>query len=122
MKFNQGFRIAAFFAASLLGLSLGGCFATNSTNTNIAGKAIPDEVFAQIQPGKTKDFVIDLLGNPTLKTTEDNGREVWRWNYDETKTAEKTFMIFYVAVDRTHTIQTEAVAFKDGVVVRTWRE
>jgi len=97
-------------------------FATNSSNVNIAGKNIPDEVFAQIQPGKTKDFVVDLLGNPAMKTTEDNGREVWRWNYDETKTAAKTFMIFYVALDRTHTTQTDAVAFKDGVVVKTWRE
>jgi outer membrane protein assembly factor BamE (lipoprotein component of BamABCDE complex) len=122
MKFHHGFRIIPFCAASLLGLGLTGCFATNSSNTNIAGKTIPDDLFAQVQPGKTKDFVVDLLGPPATKITEDNGREVWRWDYNETKTAAKTFMIFYVAVDRTRTIQTAAVAFQNGVVVKTWRE
>ncbi len=115
-------EIIPFFAASLLGLGLTGCFATNSSNTNIAGKTIPDDLFAQVQPGKPKDFVVDLLGYPATKITEDNGREVWRWDYSETKTAAKTFMIFYVAVDRTHTTQTAAVEFQNGVVVKTWRE
>ncbi len=122
MKFLPCFRIIPFFTASLLGLGLGGCIATNSSNTNIAGKTIPDDLFTQIQPGKTKDFVVGLIGDPFKKIAEDNGLEVWRWNYNETKTAERTFMIFYVAVDRTNTIQTAVVAFKDGVVVKAWRE
>jgi len=111
-----------FFATSLLGLGLTGCFATNSSNTSIAGKTIPDDLFAQVQPGKTRDFVVDLLGGPATKVTEDNDREVWRWDYNETKIAAKTFMIFYVAVDRTHTTQTAVVEFQRGVVIKSWRE
>jgi outer membrane protein assembly factor BamE (lipoprotein component of BamABCDE complex) len=122
MKIHHTARIIPFFVVSMLGLAFTGCIATNSSNTNIAGKMVPDDVFAQVQPGKTKNFVLDLMGNPATKSTLDNGREVWRWNYDETKTAEKTFMIFYVAVDRTHTVQTAAVAFQDGIVVKAWRE
>jgi len=122
MKFCRYFRIIPLFTASLLGLSLAGCFATNSSNTNIAGRTVPDDIFAQIHPGQTKDFVLGLIGEPFDKISEDNGSEVWRWNYHETKTQERTFMIFYVAVDRTNTIQTVAIAFKDGVVTKAWRE
>jgi len=122
MKFRRCFRIIPILTASLLGIGLTGCFATNSSNTNIAGKIVPDDVFAQIHPGQTKDFVADLMGEPFKKIPEDNGSEVWQWNYNETKTAERTFMIFYVAVDRTNTNQTVAVAFKDGVVTKAWRE
>jgi len=122
MKFPHYLRLTALFIASLFGLGLVGCIATNSSNTNISGKAVPDDVFEQIQPGKTKDFVVGLMGEPSKKITEDNGSEVWRWNCIETKITERTFIILFVAVDRTNTTQTTAVEFKDGVVTKVWRE
>jgi outer membrane protein assembly factor BamE (lipoprotein component of BamABCDE complex) len=122
MKFTRCFRLIPFFTASLVGFALTGCFVTNSSNTNIAGKTVPDDLFTQIHAGQSREFVVDLIGEPFKKATEDNGREVWRWNYIETKTAERTFMIFYVAVDRTNTTQTVVVAFKDGIVTKAWRE
>jgi outer membrane protein assembly factor BamE (lipoprotein component of BamABCDE complex) len=122
MKFSRYFRLLPLVTASLLVLGLAGCIATNSSNTNIAGKAVSADVFDQIQPGKTKDFVVGLLGEPSKKITEDNGSEVWRWNCIETKITERTFIILFVAVDRTNTTQTTAVEFKDGVVTKAWRE
>jgi outer membrane protein assembly factor BamE (lipoprotein component of BamABCDE complex) len=122
MKFPRCFRIIPLFTASLFGLGLVGCIATNSSNTNISGKVVPDDIFGQIHPGQSKDFVVGLMGEPFKKVTTDNGSEVWRWSYNETRTAERTFMIFYVALDRTNTTQTVVVEFRDGVVTKAWRE
>jgi outer membrane protein assembly factor BamE (lipoprotein component of BamABCDE complex) len=122
MKPSHTFRAIPFVTVGLFGLGLSGCIATQSSNVNIAGKTIPDDVYTQIQPGKDKDFVVGLIGEPFKKITEDNGTEVWRWNYVETKTAARTILILYVEVHRTNTTQTVAVEFKGGVVTKIWRE
>jgi outer membrane protein assembly factor BamE (lipoprotein component of BamABCDE complex) len=122
MKFPHCLRIILLFTASMLGLGLAGCIATNSSNTNIAGRTVSDDVFTQIQPGKSRDFVLSLLGEPTKKIAEENGSEIWEWNYVETKITERTFIILFVAVDRTNTTQMTTVEFKDGVVTKAWRE
>jgi outer membrane protein assembly factor BamE (lipoprotein component of BamABCDE complex) len=123
MKFLPCFRVLSLFTISLLGLVLAGCIITNNSNTKITGHVISDDTFAQIQPGKTKDFVTGLIGQPSLKTTADSGNEVWKWNYSETKIAERSFIVLFESSDATTTKQTTVVEFnKDGVVTKTSRE
>jgi len=122
MKSSHHFRIISLLLAGLLVMGLTGCIATKSSNVNIAGKTIPDDVYTQIQSGKSKDFVVGLIGEPFKKTTGDAGIEVWRWNYSETNTSARTIMILYVEVHRVNTTQTVAVEFKDGIVTKVWRE
>ena len=122
MKSSHRFRSATLFAASLLVLGLTGCIATNSSNVNFSGKSVPDDVYAQIQPGKSKDFVVGLIGEPVKKTTGENGAEVWRWNYVESNISARTILILYVEVHRINTTQSVAVEFRDGLVTKIWRE
>ncbi len=122
MKSLPCLRLVPIFLTSLVVSGLTGCIATQSSNVNIAGKIIPDDTYTQIQPGKTKDFVVGLIGEPFKKTTEDNGTEVWRWNYNESNISARTIMILYVEVHRINSTQTVAVEFKDGRVTKVWRE
>ncbi len=123
MKFPRRIRLVSFFAFSLAGLGLTGCIMTNTSNTNITGKAIPDDMFAQIQPGQTKAAVINLIGQPSKKTTEDAGNESWKWTYTETKSSEHSFIVLFAGVSKTTTNQTTVVEFdRDGKVIKAWRE
>jgi outer membrane protein assembly factor BamE (lipoprotein component of BamABCDE complex) len=124
MTYPRGFRIIVLLVSILLGLSLTGCIIiTNNTDTKNSGKAIPDDVFAQVQPGQTKDAVINLLGQPSQKVTENAGSEVWKWTYTETKTAERAFIVLFSGESKTTTTQTTVVEFdQDGKVTKVWRE
>jgi len=123
MKSLRCFHILTLCATCLLGLGLAGCIATNNTNTRTTGKIIPDDVFAQIQPGKTKDFVISVLSQPSQKITEEGGSEVWKWNYTEAKMSEKSFIVLFESTNSTTSKQTTVVEFnRDGVVTKVSRE
>jgi outer membrane protein assembly factor BamE (lipoprotein component of BamABCDE complex) len=123
MKLFRRFRLVSLFTVGVLNLGLTGCIITNSSNTNISGKAIPDDVLAQIQPGQTKDAVINLLGQPSKKTTEDGGNELWKWTYTETKSAEHSFIVLFAGTSKTTTTQTTVVEFgENGKVTKAWRE
>jgi outer membrane protein assembly factor BamE (lipoprotein component of BamABCDE complex) len=123
MNLSRCFRILSLSSICLLGFGLTGCIATSTSDTKISGKAIPDDVFVQIQPGKAKDFVTSLLGEPSKKITGDNGSEVWKWDYSETKMSEHSFIILFAGVNKTTTSQITVVEFdKDGKVTKASRE
>jgi len=116
-------RLLSFLAISLLGLGLAGCIVTNNSDTKITGKVISDEAFVQIQPGKTKDFVTGLIGQPSQKINNDDGSAVWKWNYTVTNMDEHSFIVLFESTNTTTTKQTTVVDFnKDGVVTKTSRE
>jgi len=123
MKLSHCFRVLPFIATSLLGLGVVGCIATNNTNTKISGKAIPDDIFAQIKPGQTKEAVIELVGQPSQKANVEGGSEVWKWNYTETKMAENSFIVLFESTSTTTSKQTTVVEFnQSGVVTKASRE
>ncbi len=122
MKFLPSLRLVSILLSGVAVSGLTGCIATQSSNVNIAGKIIPDDTYTQIQPGKTKDFVVGLIGEPYKKVTEDNGAEVYRWNYNESNISARTILILYVEVHRVNSTQTVAVEFRGGIVTKVWRE
>jgi len=74
----------------------GGCLVSSSTTEKRPGNFVPESTFSRLEPGtSTASFVEATLGAPTSKTTVDDGSEIWRWTYTESKAGSgAVFLIF----------------------------
>lgn len=81
-----------------------------------------DESFAQIEVGKSRDFVAGLLGEPDEKNIKDEGTEQGRWHYSANHHAESGFIVLFLSSTETRSEQTRNVEFKNGLVTRVWTE
>ena len=115
-------RTLAFVAASLACTTLGGCLIGSSTHTDTSGHLIGNDTLAQIQPGKDTAYVLALIGDPTDKTLLDGGTEIWKWRYTERKNSSGTVIFLLSADNKTETTKITYVEFKDGIVVKAWRD
>ncbi len=121
-KFPRVSRVLAL-AAILAGASLAGCVMVTDNHTTTTGHKISDTTFAQIDAGKSKDFVASLLGDPSEKSPQSDGSEIWRWRYTEDRRSSGGFIVLFASNSDTKTEQTRFVEFnKDGSVTRAWTE
>jgi outer membrane protein assembly factor BamE (lipoprotein component of BamABCDE complex) len=115
-------RSLTLVAASLACTALGGCLIGSTTQTETSGHQIGNDTLAQIQAGKDMSYVTALIGDPTNKTVLDGGTEIWKWRYTERKNSSGTVIFLLSADNKTETSNTTYVEFKDGVVVKAWRD
>ncbi len=101
---------------------LAGCVVMNGKDTTTSGRKIDDATFAQVVPGKTKDFVEALLGEPSEKKTKEDGTVQWRWRYSERHDSNTGFIVLFASHSSSTMTQNRYVEFKDGVVTREWTE
>lgn len=107
-----------------LGICVGltSCLIGTSSRTENSGTYVSQETLAQIQPGKSKSYVVALIGEPTIKKIVDDGTEIWKWNYTEEKNS-SGHVIFLVSTNkRSETQHTTFVEFHDSSVVKAWTE
>jgi outer membrane protein assembly factor BamE (lipoprotein component of BamABCDE complex) len=121
VKSPRCLRLVALLAAVVIAGGLPGCVIMHTTSTAISGKNIAPNVFAQIVPGKSKAFVVGMLGEPTERIKEDADSDLWKWRYSEKHETTNAF-IFFPLHQNNSVEQTHFVEFKDGVVVRAWAE
>ncbi len=109
-------------AAAIACVSLAGCVIVTDSNTTTSGRKIDASVFDQVELGKSKDFVLNLLGEPSEKRKLDNGAEQWTWRYTVRHESSGGFIVLLASHTSNTTTQTHIVEFKDGVVTRVATE
>jgi outer membrane protein assembly factor BamE (lipoprotein component of BamABCDE complex) len=120
MKFFRPCFVLALLA--LVGAVLPGCVINSENTTKIEGKSVDAETFAQIQPGQTKQFVVNLLGEPSHTLPPAAGAEVCQWQYTETKSSHGSIIFLINSENKTITEKSVSVEFKDGLVTRAWQD
>ena len=86
------------------------------------GHRVPENTFDQIEPGKTTAaWVAATLGQPAEKNRIDEQSEIWKWKHSQTKSSSGYVFLLFTGSDTTETPGAAFVEFKNGGVVRKWR-
>lgn len=116
---NASLATAAALAAACL---FPACIINVDSHSERSGRYVSASTLQQVEPGRTQDYVLALLGEPTSRTKLEGGTEIWKWAYTETKRSEGS-LIFVFSGDDTERIEGAAyVEFQDGVVRKTWQD
>jgi len=76
----------------------------------------------RIEPGSGRKFVLYLLGEPREKVQLDDGLELWTWALRERKSSGGA-VVYRVESDPKARAERRAyVEFRDGRVLRAWRD
>ena len=110
--------VPVLFVAPLLP----GCIITSKGDTSHSGQYISAETFSKVEPGTSSGFVLATFGEPSTRTTLDDGSQIWRWRHTETRSSSGTVIFLLSSSNRTETQHNTFVEFRDGVVVRVWRD
>jgi outer membrane protein assembly factor BamE (lipoprotein component of BamABCDE complex) len=115
-------RLPVFIAALAVAALAPSCLIGSSSHTKVSGRDFGPDTLNQVQPGKSKSYVIALLGDPTDKIQVDGGTDIWKWRYTEHRDSSGS-VIFLVSSDsETETRHTTYVEFNNGAVVKAWRD
>jgi outer membrane protein assembly factor BamE (lipoprotein component of BamABCDE complex) len=111
------------FPGSLLLCScLSACVIDTTTRSEHSGRHVGRDTLEQIQPGRTPEFVLALLGEPTTRSSAGDKTEVWRWEYRSSEHHSGS-LIFVIDSDKTTDVRsTTYVLFEDGKVVKAWQD
>lgn len=119
----RAFRMAAGAASvSVVGLTLSGCLIHSSSRSSYSGTFVSDTTMRQITPGTTSDFVLATLGPPTSRSTLDDGSEIWRWQWRQSRASDGRVFLLINANSQTDRTATAFVHMQDNVVVKAWRD
>jgi outer membrane protein assembly factor BamE (lipoprotein component of BamABCDE complex) len=113
-------RAPAAFALCALGLC--GCVINTGSHSETSGRYIGEQTFEQVSPGKSKEFVLAVLGEPTTKTPLSDGSEIWKWLYRQKKKSSGSVLFVFNGDSSTETQSATFVMFKDDVVTQAWRD
>jgi len=111
---------------SLLAFSLAatGCIASGSRKER--GHYIGPETISRITPGETTEsWVKSVLGEPTTVTTisnTDGNTTLWRYDWSVTAKASSYLFPLAIASANKESQGSAYIEFKDGVVLRAWRD
>lgn len=110
--------------AGVLGsVGLGGCLVGGSSETRVTGAYIGPQTVAAVRPGETRaEGVVAMFGEPSNKSTLEDGSELWRWDY--TRSSKGGGYVFLIAASR-HRDEVSSRTFvqlKEGVVTKVWQD
>jgi outer membrane protein assembly factor BamE (lipoprotein component of BamABCDE complex) len=119
-RMGPSLLLTAIFA--VIAATSTGCLVSGTSKHVRSGNYVSEDTFSRIKPGKTTaGWVAATLGEPTTRTHLDDGSEVWKWTYTETRDSSgAVFLLFGHRSQRT----TDGAAFvelKNGLVVNKWR-
>lgn len=116
-------RVAAAVVLGAGCLVSGGCLIGHGSSDTVSGTYVGRETLAQIKPGETReDFVAATLGQPSAKTTLNDGAELWKYNYSRTRKSGGYVFVVLSAGSKEQTVATTFVELKDGVVRKAWQD
>jgi hypothetical protein len=111
---------AAMLACSLLS---SGCLINSHSRTEYSGEYVSPTAFSRVEVGESKrDFVLAALGEPTCKSTLDDGAELWKWKYKRTHCGNGSVFLLIDASDHTEKEGAAFVMFREGVVAKKWQD
>ncbi len=115
-------RKALLLASLFPTIALSGCLIGGHSKTEVTGTKVGADTIAQIQPGKSKGYVLALLGEPTVKLDVGNNNEIWKWNYSERRTSSGSLLFIFGSTTEKESTSTCYVEFNHDVVTRSWRD
>jgi outer membrane protein assembly factor BamE (lipoprotein component of BamABCDE complex) len=111
-----------FLGSLILCSCLSSCIIDTSSRTERSGRQVGHETLEQIQPGRTREFVLALLGEPTSRSGAGGKSEVWKWEY-RSREQRSGSLIFVFDSDKTTEVRnTTYVLFEDGQAVKAWQD
>ncbi len=126
-RFLQGRRIGALVLGCAVAagtVALTGCIASGSSRTTTSGRFIGSETLSKIHPGvTTREWVKAVLGQPTSSASLSDGvTEVWKWEYNETKSESGSVFLIAHGSSRSTSQRTVYVEFEGDLVMSAWRD
>ena len=115
-------RKSLLLAALLPALALSSCLIGGHSKPQVTGTKVGAETIAQVQPGKSKTYVLALLGEPTVRLDVGNGSELWKWSYSEHRTSSGSVLFVIGSTSEKETTSTCYVEFAHEIVTRAWRD
>lgn len=102
---------------------MSGCLINSSSHSSYSGNFVSSDAYARVAVGEsTPAFVEAVLGTPTAKSPLDDGTELWRWTYVERRSGSGSVFLLIDADESKETHGATFVQFRDGVVVKKWRD
>ncbi|MCA9275236.1 MAG: hypothetical protein KDA29_04345 [Phycisphaerales bacterium] len=117
-------RTAVLSTVALLApLTMSGCLISSSNQQSVSGAYVQPGTVSKVQLHEsTMAEVEELMGQPSASKVNDDGTETWTWNWSKTTDGSGTvFLIFSGSSEKT-VHESVHVKFKDGVVVKKWRD
>ena len=115
-------KIAPSRFVPLLLAPLSSCAIDFSTDVQRAGNYVGAETMKKITLGKSQEYVAALLGNPSSKTSSNEGVEIWRWGFSQKRETSTHFIFIFDGDSESNMSGNAWVEFKDGRVVKSWLE
>ncbi len=101
---------------------LGACVIDTSAHVEKSGRQFSHETLDEVRPGRTQEFVLALLGEPTSRSHAGDKTEIWKWEY-KTREHRSGSFIFILDSDKTTEVRgTTYVMFDDGKVAKVWQD
>jgi outer membrane protein assembly factor BamE (lipoprotein component of BamABCDE complex) len=113
------------FLVMALFVMLSGCGPVVSSDSSYkrTGEYVGRSSYAQIRPGKSSDdFVVATLGEPTSKSTLEDGSEIWQWTATGRKSGSGSVLFLYSGSNDKEIETRTFVKIKDGRVTKKLRE
>lgn len=98
------------------------CVIDARSHVENSGRRFSRDTLDQIQPGRTQEFVLGLLGEPSARVYSGDKSEVWKWQY-KTREHRSGSLIFVFDADKTtETDGTTYVLFEEAKVAKVWQD
>lgn len=120
--FQHSARVVVTSGLVLAGLALPGCLISSHSNEDFSGKYVSRQTFGEVVPGETTEtWILGTLGEPTSKTTLEDGSQLWKYAYTKTKSSRGSLLFVFGGSSRSSTGGSAYVQIKNGIVVKHWR-
>ncbi len=114
---------AALAVLALCPLALTGCLIGQHSNTKISGAYVQPSALSQVRLNhSTTDDVLNILGSPTTQRTDDDGTEVWTWNWTKHESGSGHVFLIFNGSSNKDIDQSAHIRFEYGVATQKWRD
>jgi outer membrane protein assembly factor BamE (lipoprotein component of BamABCDE complex) len=102
---------------------MSGCLISSAKSSKISGAYVaPGAVSSVVLNETTRTEVEQILGQPSTRTTNDDGTETWSWSWTKTKGDGGTVFLLFAGASKETIDQTVRIKFRDGIAIRKWRD
>ncbi len=114
---------AALSLAVLAPLTMTGCLASHHTSSSIDGAYVqPSDLSRVRKHASTKADVMQILGEPTKKMSNDDGTETWSWLWTRKEKGSGHLIFIFNTSSSKEVDESAHVLFEYDVVKDKWRD
>ena len=101
---------------------LPGCVIDTSSRSENSGRRVGRETLDQLQPGRSQEFVLALLGDPNTRSSAGEKTEIWKWEYRSREHHDGSLIFVLDSHKTTEVRSTTYVLFEDGKLAKAWQD